>query len=437
MAKDRMKTTVLVADGAAGLVQVPDLRFEEGNWPVSLNVAAKDADEWFKQFNHACSERGWNSGGTSQLDSVENSGTWYVRESQGGQPPVALLIWERRRAGNLSVKIRPGPMLGESGASELLSLVDTRVRSRFRETYYRLSFLEYQGKPWHGEVWLGEGLRLGPPKHLPDSIIGPQAVRVDADVAGVGRMDANCEFGSQIKELAIFLTVLLGIDVFVPSLERLWVWSSGSDGKTHCDVRQRGYWESSESTCLPAHGLTPGIPTVRVERPDLGRFSPLNEKDEIVLPDDIQEIWKAFAMLDGSKRSQFLEAGMTFQLGLRVWSEFRSASLALLVVACEALKNRQRSSKKKQGRQVKLFQTIEALLGRDIVNQLRGLELNPQGVRDEHFHLGKLFGEELDPFAFTSTYRDPTFGDVHRLVTRVCRAAIIEWLRRGGTIETA
>jgi hypothetical protein len=428
-----MGTTVLVADGKAGLVEQVDRRFEEHDWPICFDVPLDDADEWMTQFEYACSQRGWSCSGLGQIERAENSGTLYVRESEGGKPPLVTLVWQRPRTGPLQVKVRPGPLLQGSATDALFEVVANRVRSRFRETHYRLGFLEYFGRPWRGEVWMNDHLRLGPPARYPEAIYGPQVVRVDANVLGVGGMDANAQFSQRTQEIAIFLTVVLRKDIRVPGHEQLWAWVPEA-GTTHCDIRQRGYWEPCKSTTLPARGLSTGIPSVCVQRPDLAEISPLSERDEVVLPEDIHVLWSAFETLDDLRRRQFLEAGMTFQLALRIWTEFRSASLALLVVACEALKPRGTASKKRHGRRIGFFEIVQATLGRVIAGQLRLLELNPQGLRDHHLHLGKLFGAELDPLVFASTYRDPTFDDVHRLVTRIAAAVFVEWLRRGGDL---
>lgn len=432
MAKDPIKTLAMVADGDAGLVQVEDLRFDHGDWPISRAVAAEDADEWFAQLQNACSEHGWSWSGIGQLDGAENSGTLHIRESEGGKPPVASLIWERPRLGPLEVKIRPGPTLRMSDAHALLSTVSTRVSSRYRQAFDRRGYLEYDGRPWRGEIWLNNHLRLGPPAKFPSSIFGPQAIVVDSRILGIGPRHANSEFERQKSELAIFLTVVLRNNIYVPRNEQLWVWAPGPKGTTECQVQQRGYWEIVGSNSLPKPGLSPATPLVKTQRPDLADVSPLQEMEEVVLPDDIRALWQAFEQLDSEKRRQFIEAGRTLQLALRIWSEFSSVSLALLVVACEALQPRRRSSKKRYGRRSSFFQMVETLLGRERAQHLRTLKLNPQGLRDEHLHLGKLFGDELDPIAFTSTYRDPTFKQVHDVVTKSAAAMLLEWLRRRG-----
>lgn len=433
MAKTRMGTMVLVADGKAGLVEQVDRRFEEHDWPIRFDMPLDDADEWMTQFKYACSERGWSCSGLGQIERAENSGTMYVRESEGGKPPLVTLVWQRPRTGPLQIKIRPGPLFQRCAVDALLEVVSNRVRTRFREMYYRVTFLEYFGRPWRGELWLNDRLRLGSPARLPGAIYGPQAVRIDAIVLGVGGADANAQFGQQMQELAIFLTIVLRKDIRRPAHEQLWTWASDA-GTIHCDLRQRGYWESCASTTLPTPVLSSGIPTVYVERPDLAEVSPLSERDEVVLPQDIHALWSAFEALPDSRRRQFLEAGMTFQLALRIWTEFKSASLALLVVACEALKPQRSALRKRSGRRKGFFDIVEAALGKRLAEHLRRLDLNPQGLRDHHLHLGKLFGAELDPLVFASTYRDPTFDDVHQLVTRVVAAVLVEWLRHGGVL---
>jgi hypothetical protein len=58
-----------------------------------------------------------------------------------------------------------------------------------------------------------------------------------------------------------------------------------------------------------------------------------------------------------------------------------------------------------------------------------------QKVRSSHLHSGELHGSELLQLAFMSSYRDPTFREIHRQLTTVTAAAIVEWLKRGGTVN--
>lgn len=437
MAKHRIIATTLIADGKARLVEAPDLRFDQGDWPIEFDVESEHADEWFAQFRHVCSQRKWSGGGTTELDSTENSGTWIVREREGGQPPVAIMIWERGRDALLKIKVRPGPALGMDGVNELLQGVNERVRERYRETHHHFGYLEYFGKPWRGEIWFGESLRLGPPANSwEEAIHGPRVIVVDADVCGIGRSHAATEFERQMCELAVFLALFLRNDFDRRPPVQMWSWKTTVDGDTECEVRQHGYFENRDSNEMPKPGAEEPIELVAVRRPRLDDDYLHADSNQIVLPDDIHVYWQAFQQLASEPRRQFLEAGKTYQLAQRIWTDFQSASFALAVVACEALKPRERAHKKRRGRNPGLFEIIEALLGPESAEKLRGQTMNPQRLRDKHLHLGELFSGELDPSIFTTTFHDPSFFDVHRMMMRYASAAILEWLRRGGEISS-
>jgi len=46
MPKQKSSAQIHIADGAGGMRQVTDLRFETGEWPIKLVVLAKDAETW-------------------------------------------------------------------------------------------------------------------------------------------------------------------------------------------------------------------------------------------------------------------------------------------------------------------------------------------------------------------------------------------------------
>jgi hypothetical protein len=113
------------------------------------------------------------------------------------------------------------------------------------------------------------------------------------------------------------------------------------------------------------------------------------------------------------------------------WAERSTLSMALLVVACEGLKP--------AGLQFKdhdLYPVIDALLGQQVVERLRRWEnsLRPQEVRNAHLHRGVFLGSEFVEAAMWSSFRDPSFDQARRELTRITQAAVIEWLRRGGAV---
>src|SRR5258708_17189329 len=78
MAKDTKTKSVAVlatSDGAGGMTQIVDRRFETGDWPISFEVPMPDADTWLQYLQAECTKRGWNSGSMGQLGAKENSGS--------------------------------------------------------------------------------------------------------------------------------------------------------------------------------------------------------------------------------------------------------------------------------------------------------------------------------------------------------------------------
>lgn len=108
-----------------------DLRFDSGEWPITLVVPAKDAETWMAHLNAEIEERGWNSSSFSQLDSAENSGTLSVHTANGPSPPTLDIVWERLRGKELRLRARPSgdPVLSLDVARDLLDATGRRVRT--------------------------------------------------------------------------------------------------------------------------------------------------------------------------------------------------------------------------------------------------------------------------------------------------------------------
>jgi hypothetical protein len=189
MPKQKSTAQILVADGAGGMRQMTDLRFECGEWPITLVVPAKDAETWMAHLNAETEERGWNSSSFSQLDSAENSGTLSVHTAPGPSPATLNIVWERLRGKELRLQARPSgdPVLSLDVAQDFLDAIGARVRTGKVLCAHRQALLTYDGLPWQGELWLDHNHRLGPPSKPPDTLLGPQIVILDAMVEGIGR----------------------------------------------------------------------------------------------------------------------------------------------------------------------------------------------------------------------------------------------------------
>src|SRR5712691_2463023 len=182
MPKEKSSAQIRVADGAGGMRQVADLRFETHEWPIELVVSAKHAETWMAHLNAEMEERGWNSSSLSQLDAAENSGTLSVHTASGPSPATLDIVWERPRGKELQLRARPSgdPILSLDVAHAFINAVRARVQTGKTLRVHRQALLTYDGLPWRGELWLDSNHRLGPPSKHPDALLGPQIVIVDA-----------------------------------------------------------------------------------------------------------------------------------------------------------------------------------------------------------------------------------------------------------------
>jgi hypothetical protein len=196
MPKQKSSAQVRVADGAGGLRQVIDLRFEGGEWPIEVVVPAKDAETWMAHLSAETEERGWNVSSFSQLDAAENSGTLSVHTAIGPSPATLDIVWERSRGKDLRLRARPSgdPILSLDATQAFINAVAARVRTGTTLRAHRQALLAYDGLPWRGELWLDADHRLGPPSKHPEALLGPQSVIVDAMIEGIGQQGVTAKF---------------------------------------------------------------------------------------------------------------------------------------------------------------------------------------------------------------------------------------------------
>lgn len=83
----------MVADGAGGLLEVADRRFNR-EWPISFQVPAAEAENWFRYLEFECERRQWSSAGMSQQQSRENSGSLMLL---GAGVEKLSVVWDRAR----------------------------------------------------------------------------------------------------------------------------------------------------------------------------------------------------------------------------------------------------------------------------------------------------------------------------------------------------
>jgi hypothetical protein len=422
--------TVHVANGAGGLAPLVDLRFDPAAWPIHADVPADLADHWIAHLNAACSERGWQTSALGQLETDENSGTIVVSTGVVGQSPTLEIVWERPRGGSITVQARPAgtPAMTLDIANSFLDAVRSRCQAQTKVSLHRQAHLIYEGLPWRGELWLGQDLRLGPPSRHASWLIAPQVIIVDAEMEGIGWQGVNSTFALMLRELSIFLNVVVGIDVTVEKSGWAWTYKTDEAGKvSECDLRPLGYWETTSHSGMPQPGEVRPIPLRPVQRPGLEQSGIRAEDLEQAVPQDTVDLWQKYTDLPAAQRSHFLRAGNAYQIARSMWPDQRTAYAAFMVVACESLKPAGRRNDNGN-----ISTVVEGLLDTSEAQQLRQLRLAPQRVRSQHLHRGELAGGELVPFLLQKDFGDPAFDDTVSTLTRTTRTCLIEWLRRGG-----
>jgi hypothetical protein len=425
MPKQKSSAQIHVADGAGGMRQVADLRFEAGEWPIEFVVPANDVESWMAHLNAEAEERGWNFSSFSQLDATENSGTLSVHPANGPSPATLDIVWERPRGKELRLRARPSgdPALSLDVAQAFINSVSERVRARKTLRAHRQAFLIYDGLPWRGELWLDADHRLGPPSRHPDTLLGPQMVIVDAMIEGIGQQGVTANFQKRLHELQVFLGFVLGIKLEISKFERAWVYEVDAEGHfTDCKLRDIGYVELSPQEGFPKPGCTRPIERRDVTRPGLGSYEITSDMNELWVPADIEQLWDSFVRLPSPRREHLLRAGNAYLIAKSMWPDQRTAYAAFLVVACEALK----PTGKRYDR-LNAYDVIASLLNPSEAQRFRELSVHPQKVRSGHVHRG-----ELLPMLMQNHFMDPSFDEMLRALSAISRLCLIEWLRCGG-----
>jgi len=422
----------MVADGTGGLVEVQDRRFSAACWPIGFDVPAEEADSWMTYLSSEGETRGWSSGGISQIEAKENSGSITFND-RSGQPQMEV-VWERTRGGPIKVRARPvgAPQLPLDQANEFIQQVNARSAAGETKQVFQAWHLCYDGLPWRGELWLDDTLWLGPPSRQDErGLFGPRIIIVCQQLQAINTWHAQTSFKVNLRELSVFLSVVLGMAVRVSSNGRRgWTWAPNPNGPPQCDVRNLEYWETELPREMPAKGQVSPVPLVATARPDFSLRCIDGSKTELYLPADVVDLWRAFQGLPEDLRRQFLEVGSMWQLALSLTHEHETARFAFMVAACEALKPRADVY-----RDHNIYQVIEALLGKSAVDRLQQRALRPQDVRNAFLHSGELHGSEFLQRAMMSSYQDPTFDEALRELWQIAQAGIVEWLSRGGSFS--
>lgn len=431
MAKSKSKAIISVADGAGGMMEMTDHRFEKGDWPIKFDVAVEQeqADRWPRYLSAACHRRDWGSSALGQIDRAENSGT--ITITANGRPQLDI-TWERKRDRPMKVRARlaSGSQLSLTEAGQFFEEVNTSCRSAVTEPIYVRGTLQYDGMAWRGELWLDDKTRLAPPSLQDETaIIGPtRFVHVDTILECIGQPDVVYARQQMLSEVSAFLSVVMQKAVRLPDHGRVWVWTADLTGS---EVRSLGYLEPANPLSMPMRGSAKAVPLYALDA--LGnppRSGIDGSTNEIRIRDDIADLWKLFRSLNAEQRVQFLQAAAKWQEAVMHWQDRPTLSFSLMAVACEALKPPDADDRQN------CYDVIEALLGRTTADRIRR---NPffqaQRVRGTHLHTGEFHGSELVMMTFLSSYQDPSFWEAHSEMFLVTPKAIIEWLRRQGNFQ--
>jgi hypothetical protein len=428
MRRTKSKAVMMASDGAGGMTQIHDRRFDKAEWPIRIVIDQQgQADTWFKYLSSECTARGWSSSVMAQLDAKENSGSCTVSNGVGAGESQLIMVWERERNGPLSLRARTVGEFPLTLGQELVDRVTERCRAGAKERFYLRSQLHYEGLPWRGELWLSERLRLGPPSKQDETmLIAPRVIVVDVQIDGIDKMDAGVALGVLSRELSTFLSLVLRLDVRVPKSGRAWTFEDIQKPE-HSELRWLGYLEPESPSVMPTRGQVQSVSFASVRRPDFSIHGLWPDDREEEPPADIVELWEAFYGLDAKRRQQFLQIANMWQLAQSLGHENQTTSFAWKVVATEALKPGDT-----EFRDHNVYDVIEGLLGKPIADVLRRDGIRPQEIRNAHLHRGEFRGSEFARDFMMSSFHDPTFDTAHRVTTDITHAAIIEWLRRGG-----
>jgi hypothetical protein len=424
MAKSKPKSIFMVADGAGGMMQVTDRRFENSDWPISFEVPVEreQADRWTRYLRAECDRRGWAWSALGQLERAENSGT--INIAAKGNPQLEI-VWERKRGGSMKVKARTSSSsaLSSSEAEQFCKEVNDACSVGITEPVYVRGTLQYDGLAWRGEAWLDDKTRLSPPSLQDEQAAhGPRIVHVDAILDCIGKADDIYVRQQMLVEVSSFLSVVTKTAFRLPDVNRVWVWTEDMKG---CEVRHLGYLEPSNPLKMPDRNSVKPVPLYAPDKLP----QDILEENEISLRADIADLWNMYRNLSADKRVQFLQAAAKWQEAMMHWQDRPSLSFTLMVIACEALKPSDADDRQN------CYDIIKILLGTTVVDQIRQGPFPAQRVRSAHLHEGEFHGSELEIANFLPSYRDPSFRDAHRQMAGVAPAVIIEWLKRRGVLQ--
>ncbi len=426
----KSSSSIMVGDGRGGMRPVDDHRFAGGDWPIERVLPDNEARSWMAHLKAETQEHNWPSNTLSQLNPEENSGSCTIRMGQEPDAQTIEVAWEKPRRGTLLLHARAGDPSRAADASAFIEAVDARHREKRLNCEHRRGWLRYHGLPWEGEWWVAPVIRIGPPSRRPDALIGPQALVVDAIVAGIGQQGVSDEFRRLLQELRLVLGPIL--HVHFEQLEQRggqdWVPEINQGLITDCRLRMVGYVELEQISGMPEPGEIATTALEEVRRPELG-FSGIRMGVDTSVrpPSDASALWNALSGMPPDLRQQYLQACNCYATAQMMWPAQRTAYATFLVVACEALK-----PKGSRYQDANLYDVVNGLLGSEVAAALKKLRLSPQRVRSDHVHRAQLVADELVPMLFSDEFKDPSLDETLMDLATVVRCCLIEWLRCRG-----
>jgi hypothetical protein len=432
--KAKSKAIAMVADGKGGMVKVQDRRFEQ-EWAIRFEVPQQQAATWLRYFHAECFRRGWNSNCSGQISAREN-GTSITVNADGSAQKQLAVIMEQKHGDVLKIRARSIGAIEFplADCNEFFEQINKQCHAGITELIYGRAQLAYEGLPLRGELWLDDTLRLYPPSQQYEFCLnGPRVIMVDAQVDCIGQIEAGSVFNLKLRELSLFLSVVMGKAVYLPENRQVWTYVTGA---SDCNVRSLGYWESELPAQMPAKGTCRPALLKAVNRPDFSFRGNDGSVNEHTFPDDIIELWGKYRALSPEARQKFLQVAAKWQEAFWFHSiRRRTLSYTLMIVACESLK-----PSAPEFSEHNIYHVVEALLGKNIAERLQRESFDPfihpatrpQSIRSEHLHTGKCYDSEFELELPMLSYRDPTFGQAYSELWLVVQECIIEWLRRGG-----
>ena len=279
-------------------------------------------------------------------------------------------------------------------------------------------------------LWLDERTRLAAPSQQDaQTLIGPRVVLVDVSVMAISWIEVSNQVERRLREISVFLTVVMGYNFTVPVQGRGWTIST--DG-TRSKARSLGYRERSwlgGANKQPVRHALPPVELYEVKRPDRVLRGVDGTTLDLKLPSDIRALWNDFSHLEPNLKRRFLEAGMVYQAAGKLRGEYETTAFALTVAACEALKPLGNGFRGVEARDV-----VAALLNEPTGEAFEDT-IGAQAVRNANLHAAEMQGSELDGWGGISTYVDPTFRMQQMALNEIVHMTIIEWLRRRGSYK--